>query len=110
MRGEHLQVGGGVRTPLLLVVARDKDWVKVFRAGVIQFIDHPAATHAPIVDQMCLQLPRATAFRGRTDEGGGVTDFALESVGRPPKATAGVVVTRSAMPDACDKSSPSTAN
>src|SRR5229473_4414383 len=70
MRGEHVQVRGGVWIPLLLLVARNKGRVKMFRAGVIQFIDHPAATHSSIVNQMHAPVLRCavamTSARPRT--------------------------------------------
>jgi len=81
----NLQVGGEVRTPLLVVVARDKGRVKVFRAGVIQFI----VIQVPLMRRLSIRcvfcfLGR-TASRGGPTKGGAVTDCALESESRPPR-------------------------
>ena len=49
MRGEHVQIWGRVRIPLLLLVARDEGRVEMLVPGVIQLIDHPAVAHPSIV-------------------------------------------------------------
>src|SRR5438552_7464661 len=49
IRGEHFKIRRGIRIPLLLLVARDKATIEMFRTGVIQFINHPTLIHSSIV-------------------------------------------------------------
>jgi hypothetical protein len=51
MGGQHGQVLSGIGIALLALVARHEDRVKVFRARMRQFVQHPRLGHRPILNQ-----------------------------------------------------------
>jgi hypothetical protein len=49
MGGQHGEVLSGIGIALLALVARHEDRIKVFRARMRQFVQHPRLGHRPIL-------------------------------------------------------------